>query len=213
MRQRFCLDSLQHVSHCPAAHGAHHVSSGFRDCEHDDLLSGASLDDRVQRLQPAARDRDVEKQDIRVVVLDDVHGVVVSTALSDNLEPAGFQQALSYAGPEQRMIVDDCNSYAAHSATSWCSCTSIDIVSRVPVGADVTTTVPPRLSTRWRRQARPRRSGGTVSTSKPGPRSATSIERRLFSTVCETDMPLPPAWREALPSPSCTKRKTQIFTA
>ena len=144
---------------------------------------------------------------------DEAHRVVGAAALADDLEPPDFLQAARDALAQQRMVVHDDDPDGCRSSASPSSSLSRHGQARA-VGELSIVECPPRLSTRSRRPARPRpvarRRSGRRSR---GPRSATvDASGRRPRRRPRRSGRAPPAWRKALFRPSCTKRKTQIFS-
>src|SRR6516165_1971175 len=98
-------------------------------------------------------------------------------------------------GAEQAMVVDQDDPRGAHvRPAGWATARGIFSDTLVPSpGAVLTVAVPPRRAIRpWMDSARPLRSSGTASGSKPCPRSRTTSDTSPGSTSANSEITLAP---------------------
>src|SRR6185369_3897516 len=118
----------------------------------------------------------VEQHDVRQQLADQVNRGLHVVRLTDHFDlPAELGPD---SGPEQPVVVDQHHPRRAHVRPAVKVLRGIFSVTLVPSpGAVVTVAVPPRRAIRpCTDSARPLRSSGTASGSKPFPRSRTTID-------------------------------------
>src|SRR6185436_2916073 len=140
--------------------------------EGEKALLGPHLGHLADDLHPAAaRHVHVEQDDVGLGGEDRRHCALDAVGVADDLDVGGELGA--HAGAEQLVVVDD-DDARVHSRSSSVSSTSVPWP-----GAVCRVAVPPWRAMRPTIDSRtPRRSGGTASSAKPGPRSRTKTWTR-----------------------------------
>src|SRR5271166_3381347 len=171
-------DRLRHVAASTRADQRDHVLSRVADREREKANGRAALANTPDHLRPAApRHVDIEQDDVRLELLDRLHGALHVAALSYDLDLLAETRAHTCA--EEVVIVDD-HDPGHRSVAHGLSSRSIVISTSVPApGKARTVALPPARRIRPTIDSRtPRLACGTAAVSKPAPRSRTNTWMR-----------------------------------
>src|SRR6478672_4581056 len=184
-------DRLGHVTPGPGPDHRDHVLRGVRGGQREKPYFGMRSLDRLHHgLAAATGQVHVEQHHVRQQLADQVDRGLHVVRLTDDLDlPAELSPD---PGPEQPVVVDQHHpgGFSAHVRPAGRLLRGIFSVTLVPSpGAVVTVAVPPRRVIRpCTDSARPLRSSGTASGSKPFPRSRTTIDTSPGSTSANSEM-------------------------